>query len=94
MNTEADKWEQAEVEDDFEETDDDAHVDTIVMTEMPVTEGAADTAELKVDKLIEQVEAQNEADVHRRKKVRQRLEELSEELSIEDTFAFDVEDGD
>ena len=70
------------------------NVDTIVMTEMPVTDGGADTAELKVDELIAQVEAQSDKDILRKKKVRQRLEELSEEMSHEDTFAFDVEDGD
>jgi len=77
-----------------EKAGDSDFADTIVMTEEPVADGGADTAELQVDKLIAQVESQSEEEILRKKRVRQRLEELSEDMSMEDTFAMDVEDAD
>jgi hypothetical protein len=100
MNTEAGTWEEVEVEkkdkvdDEFGDIDDSNFIETIVMDEIPVSESSVDTAELQVDKLIAQVEAENDEDVVRRKKVRQRLEQLSEDMNLDDTYAFDLEDGD
>jgi hypothetical protein len=97
MKTDAGRVENEEIDDEtddeIDEAGDGAHADTIVMTEMPLTDGGADTAEIQVDKLIAQVESQSEKDILRKKKVRQRLEEWSEEMSHEDTFAYDGEDG-
>ena len=78
-----------------EREDDDAdHIETIVMTEMPATDGGADTAELQVDELIAQVDAQSDEEIQRRKRVRERLEQLSDDMNLEDTYAFDLEDAD
>jgi hypothetical protein len=93
MNTEAAKWDD-EVETELAEEEEVNPEETIVMTEEPVNDAGADTAELQVDELIAQVESQSEDEIRRRKLVRQRLEELSEEMSLEDTYAFDIEDGD
>ena len=98
MKTEAGRVENEEIDEDIdgeiEDAGDGAHADTIVMTEEPVNDGGADTAELQVDKLIAQVDAQSDEDVLRKKKLRQRLEELSEDMSMEDTYAVDAEDAD
>jgi len=94
MNTEGDKQEEI---DDIEDLDEGAAVDpeqTVVLTEMPVADGIGDTAELRVDKLLEKVEAQSQDEVHRKKEIRQRLEELTEEGSFEDTYALDLDDSD
>ena len=91
MNTEANTWEE---EDSVDDNEDSNFAETIVMSEMPVSESSVDTAELQVDKLIAQVEAESDEDIIRRKKVRQRLEELSEEMNLEDTYAFDINSRD
>jgi hypothetical protein len=95
MNTEGEKQEEIDGgEDDLDEVVSDDPEESIVMTEMPVSDGVSDTVELNVDELIEKVEAQSEDEVHRKKEIRQRLEELAEEGSHEDTYAVDLEDAD
>lgn len=95
MNTEGDKPEETDVEEDLEPVETEDTEETIVMTEMPVADsGVGDTVELKVDKLIEKVESESADEVHRKKEVRRRLEDLAEEGSFEDTYAFDLEDSD
>jgi len=94
MNTEGDKQDGNE---DVEDLDDGAAVDpeqTVVLTEMPVANSISDTAELKVDALLEKVEAQSQDEVHRKKEIRRRLEDLTEEGSFEDTYALDLGDSD
>lgn len=82
-------------DEDIEPIETDDTEETIVMKEMPVADSSGgDTVEMNVDKMIEKVEAQSEDEVHRKKQVRQRLEELAEEGSFEDTYAIDVEDAD
>ena len=93
MNTEGEVRE-AESDGEFDEFGNKIPEDTVVLNEMPVSDDGGDTAEIRVDKLMQQVEAQSDKDVHRRNKVRQRLEELKEEMNLKDTYALDLEDVD
>lgn len=94
MNTEGDKQEEIEETEDLDEISSVDPEQTIVMTEMPVSDEISDTAEIKVDKLLEKVESQSQDEVHRKKEIRRRLEDLTEEGSLEDTYALDLDDSD
>ena len=50
------------------------------------------TAEINVERLIAELEKTDHEDAVRRKQIRRRLEELAEERSFEDTYAFDFEE--
>ncbi|GMR17236.1 MAG: hypothetical protein BMS9Abin32_306 [Gammaproteobacteria bacterium] len=79
-------------EDTVELPDDDFAADTIVMTEMPSTDTVGDvSAEINVEALIAEVEAIDDEQVAHKKEVRQRLEEMAEEKSFEDTYAIDFD---
>lgn len=46
--------------------------------------------EVNVEKLMEEMDKTNSDDVHRRKEIRRRLEEIQEARNIEDTYSFDL----
>jgi len=66
---------------------------TVVLDETGVlTDNVGDVSvELNVEELIADIEANEDEDVHRKKEIRRRLEEMAEEKSFEDTYAIDVE---
>jgi hypothetical protein len=94
-NTETDVNEPIEVDDSDELDGDnvDDFTDTVILSETDVDDDDADetTAEINVERLIAEVEKSNEQDVARRKAIRRRLEELAEQKSLEDTYAFEFE---
>lgn len=65
---------------------------TVVMTETDFTESAGDaSAEINVDELVAQVDAENAGDVIHKQDVRRRLEKIAEDQSFEDTYAVEFE---
>ena len=85
-----------ETEIDDNETEADAEVSegtTIVLNETGVlTDNVGDVSvEINVEELIADIEANEDTDAHRKKEIRQRLEEMAEEKSHEDTYAIDVD---
>ena len=67
---------------------------TIVLDETgALTDNVGDVSvEINVEELIAELEACDDQDVARKKKIRQRLEEMAEEKSFEDTYAIEFED--
>lgn len=65
---------------------------TVVMTETDFADNAGDgTAEINVDELVAQVDAENTDDVIHKQDVRRRLEKIAESQSFEDTYAVEFE---
>lgn len=65
---------------------------TVVMTETDFAYNAGDsTAEVDVDELVAQADADNSGDVHHKQEVRRRLEKIAESQSFEDTYAVEFE---
>jgi hypothetical protein len=57
-----------------------------------LTDNVGDVSvEINVEELIADIEAHEDEDVHRKKEIRRRLEEMAEEKSFEDTYAIDVD---
>jgi hypothetical protein len=67
---------------------------TVVLDETGVlTDNVGDVSvEINVEEIIADIEASEDEDAHRKKEIRQRLEEMAEEKSFEDTYAIDVDD--
>jgi hypothetical protein len=83
-----------EIDDVETKTDDDiGDGTTIVLDETgALTDNVGDVSvEINVEELIADIEASEDEDVHRKKEIRQRLEEMAEEKSFEDTYAIDVD---
>lgn len=66
---------------------------TVVLDDTSVlTDNVGDVSvEINVEELIADIEADGDEDAHRKKEIRQRLEEMAEEKSFEDTYAIDVD---
>ncbi len=93
MNSEVGDRKTSVEEEDIDVTDDDIPEDTVVMTESPVTDNVGDVSvEINVEELIAEVEAEKDKDAARKKEIRQRLEDLAEKQSFEDTYALDLDD--
>ncbi len=83
------------VDDDFdtvEETE-----DTIVMSEdLADVDGDDISAEINVEELVAKLEATDSDDVHRKREIRRRLEELREqreaEAELDSTYNFNLDD--
>ena len=66
---------------------------TVVFDETGVlTDNVGDVSvEINVEELVADIELHEDKDAHRKKEIRQRLEEMAEEKSFEDTYAIDVD---
>ncbi len=78
---------------------DDEEIDTaeesVVLSDPQVTDNVGDVSvEINVEELIANIESGNDEDAARKKEIRQRLEDLAEEKSFEDTYAIDLSDDD
>ncbi len=93
----SDDEEDIEVGDDDENAsdDDDDFTDTVILSESNSDDDENDeesTAEINVERLMAELEKTDHQDAARRKEIRRRLEELAEERSFEDTYAFDFDE--
>jgi hypothetical protein len=67
--------------------------ETVVLTEDEFTDNVGDVSvEINVEELVAEIEANHGDDSARKKAVRQRLEEIAEDQSFEDTYAVEFED--
>lgn len=82
-----------DTDDELDEDDDgEDFVDTVILSETSLIETVDDiTAEINVEKLIADMEGSDAEDVAHKKEVRLRLEELAEQRSLEDTYAFEFD---
>lgn len=97
MNSETDTKDaalDATVDDDQIEEPDEPEVDEeLAADDIQATDNVGDVSvEINVEELVAKIENENDEDVARKKEIRQRLEELAEEKSFEDTYAIDVGD--
>lgn len=86
---------ETEIEDNEIETEADiGDGTTVVLDETGVlTDNVGDVSvEINVEEIIADIEASEDEDAHRKKEIRQRLEDMAEEKSFEDTYAIDVDD--
>jgi len=93
----SDDEEEIEVDDDEEivTDDDEDFTDTVILADTSSDDDddvEETTAEINVERLIAELEKTDHEDAVRRKQIRRRLEELAEERSFEDTYAFDFEE--
>ena len=79
-----------DIEDD--EDEEDIGEQTIVMSDVEDLADPDISMEVNVEKLVAHFEKADKDDVHRRAEIRRRLEELTEDGSLEDTYAIDFDD--
>lgn len=75
---------------DVEDTETEFSDDTIVLEDIDDDDDVS--VEVNVEKLIAELESAGDQDVARKKEIRRRLEELAEERSFEDTYAFEMDE--
>lgn len=82
-----------EVEDnEVDEFDDEAMVETVVLPETEATDNVGDASvEINVEELIADIEQSDNGASARKIEVRRKLEEIAESQSMEDTFAIDFD---
>ena len=78
------------VSDDDDEGSND-FTDTVVLSEDSLLVDDVSTAEINVEKLIEEVAKADNAEAARKKEVRRRLEELAERKLLDDTFSMEFD---
>ncbi len=86
--------EDTEIDDsEIEAEGDNSENTTVVLDDTSVlTDNVGDVSvEINVEELIADIELHEDKDAHRKKEIRQRLEEMAEEKSFEDTYAIDVD---
>lgn len=67
-------------------------VETVVLTETAITDNVGDVSvEINVEELVAKVEAEHDDDAARKKAIRQRLEEIAEDQSFEETYAVEFD---
>ena len=82
-----------DVSDDDEKSFEDEMGDTVVMSETDFTDNVGDVSvEINVEELVAKVESEQSDDSNRKKMIRQRLEEVAEDKSFEDTYAVDFDE--
>ena len=97
MNSETSDPKPSHEDEDTDDNEVDDKVDfqeeTVVIDEGTVTtDNVGDVSvEINVEQLIADIEANEDKDVVRKKEIRQRLEEMAEEKSFEDTYAIDLD---
>ncbi len=73
----------------------DATEESAVLSDPQITDNVGDVSvEINVEELIANIESGNDEDAARKKEIRQRLEDLVEEKSFEDTYAIDLGEDD
>ncbi len=93
MHTATNEEEQASREpEEVEEEREDIGEQTIVMSEDDDFTDPDISMEVNVEKLVAQFEKSEATDIHRRAEIRRRLEELTEDGELEDTYAIDFDD--
>lgn len=86
--------EDTEIDDsEIEAEADNSENTTVVLDDTSVlTDNVGDVSvEINVEELIADIELHEDKDVHHKKEIRRRLEEMAEEKSFEDTYAIDVD---
>jgi len=69
--------------------------ESVVLSDPQITDNVGDVSvEINVEELIANIESGNDEDAARKKEIRQRLEDLVEEKSFEDTYAIDLGEDD
>ena len=89
MNSEVNNDDVDSIDDDLEDEDTESLDDTVVMSDTGDSDGDGDTT---VERIIADFERTDHQTAARKMAIRRRLEELAEEKSFEDTFAFDDDD--
>ena len=88
-----DDFDDVETNGDEESSFDDDAVETVVLADSDFTDNVGDVSvEINVEELVAKVESEQDEDAKRKKKIRQRLEELAEKKELEDTYAIDFDD--
>jgi len=83
-NSEVDNAPEADAEEEFVETE--------VLPDASLTDNVGDVSvEINVEQLIADIEGEKDADASRKKEVRRKLEEITEERSLEDTYAIEFD---
>ena len=83
--------EEKEIDDNEIETEAEMPEETVILDEAAMsTDNVGDVSvEINVEELIADIEAKEDKDAARKKEIRRRLEDVVEEQSLEDTYAFD-----
>lgn len=82
----------SEVENAPEAGTEDEFIETAVLPDGSLTDNVGDVSvEINVEQLIADIESEKDADASRKKEVRRKLEELTEERSLEDTYAIEFD---
>lgn len=83
---------EVDIEDENEENADEFEgAETIIMSSDDDDDGDLDVSmEVNVERLIAEMDKTKSSNVGRKKEIRQRLEEIQEARSIEDTYSFDL----
>lgn len=88
-----DNLDDAETNGDEESSFEEDAVETVVLTDSDFTDNVGDVSvEINVEELVAKVESEQDEDAKRKKKIRQRLEELAENKGLDDTYAIDFDD--
>ena len=67
--------------------------ETVVLEDHEATDNVGDVSvEINVEELVAEIEANEDKEAHRKKEIRQKLEDLAEEKSFEDTYAIDLDE--
>ena len=67
--------------------------ETVVLEDHEATDNVGDVSvEINVEELLAEIEANEDKEANRKKQIRQRLEEIAEEKSLEDTYAIDMDE--
>jgi hypothetical protein len=94
MSTEIDVVETDDDELELDVVDEDKFAETDVLPETTSTDNVGDVSvEINVEQLIADIEAEGDEEVAKKKEIRRKLEDLAEEKSFEDTYAFDLEEN-
>lgn len=82
-----------EAEPNIEENDYDGELEeTTVLPDAELTDNVGDVSvEINVEQLVAEIESEKNADAARKKEIRRRLEELTEDKSFEDTYALEYD---
>ena len=94
MNIEMGDVQSGDNDGDLDEPLEDDIADTVVLPESESTDNVGDASvEINVEQLIADFEKSDDSVSSRKQEVRRRLEELSEEGSMEDTYAIEFDES-
>ena len=84
--------EESEIDDHEIEAETDIPEETVLLDETATDNVGDVSVEINVEELIADIEANEDKDAARKKEIRQRLEDVVEEQSFEDTYAIDLDE--